>query len=141
MRSVLRKGRDRRPVGPHRSNPTLNIRTAGPSIPTLHPKQGAFFALSLIAICATSSIAHAAKIGDMSETSWTEQALDFLSLEQPVVRTAVLGTLLIGFCCGVLGSFLVVRKLSYSVIPFPTRFYPAWLWDFSGMRPRILGQS
>ena len=69
-------------------------------------------AFSIFGILTASTIAHAAKIGKISETSWTEQALDFLSLEQPVVRTAVLGTLIIGFCCGVLGSFLVVRKLS-----------------------------
>jgi multisubunit Na+/H+ antiporter MnhC subunit len=69
-------------------------------------------AFSIFGILTASTIAHAAKIGKISETSWTEQALDFLSLEQPVVRTAVLGTLVIGFCCGVLGSFLVVRKLS-----------------------------
>lgn len=67
---------------------------------------------STLALLAFSSIARAAKIGEMSETNWTEQVVDFISLDQPVVRTAVLGTLLIGFCCGVLGSFLVVRKLS-----------------------------
>lgn len=105
-------GRDRRPGGPQRFNHDSKIRTAGPTVPTIISSRLALFVFSTIATLATSSIAHAAKIGEISKTSWTEQALDFLSLEQPVVRTAVLGTLLIGFCCGVLGSFLVVRKLS-----------------------------
>lgn len=74
-------------------------------------------------LCA-ASMAHAAKIGDLTDTTWTSQAIEFLSLDTPIVRSAVLGTLLIGFCCGVLGSFLVVRKLallgdtlSHAVLP------------------------
>ena len=67
------------------------------------------FALALLAL---PLFAHAAKIGEISEISWTEQALDFFTLQQPIVRTALIGSLLIGFCCGILGSFLVVRKLS-----------------------------
>ena len=68
--------------------------------------------LFTLALLALPILAHAAKIGDISETSWTEQAIDFFSFQQPIIRTALIGTLLIGFCCGILGSFLVVRKLS-----------------------------
>ncbi len=55
---------------------------------------------------------HAARIGELVETSWTQQAADFFLMRQPAVRIAVLGTALIGLCCGLLGSFLVARKLS-----------------------------
>jgi len=68
--------------------------------------------LFTLALLALPFLAHAAKIGEISETSWTEQAIDFFTFQQPIVRTALIGTLLIGFCCGILGSFLVVRKLS-----------------------------
>ncbi|MDG2253839.1 MAG: iron chelate uptake ABC transporter family permease subunit [Opitutaceae bacterium] len=67
------------------------------------------FALALLAL---PFLAHAAKIGEISETTWTDQAIDFFTMQQPIVRTALTGSLLIGFCCGILGSFLVVRKLS-----------------------------
>jgi len=73
-------------------------------------------------ICAP--LAHAAKIGELTDTSWTDQAIDFWKFQQPAVRTAVIGTALIGLCCGLLGSFLVVRKLalmgdtlSHAVLP------------------------
>lgn len=79
---------------------------------------------SVLALLAFSSIAHAAKIGDIADTSWSDQALEFFALEHPAIRAAALGTLLIGFCCGALGSFLVVRKLallgdtlSHAVLP------------------------
>ena len=80
--------------------------------------------VSLFILLLISSATHAAKIGEIAETSWTEQALDFFGLKYPTIRAAALGTLLIGFCCGTLGSFLVVRKLallgdtlSHAVLP------------------------
>ena len=80
--------------------------------------------VSLFILLLISSATHAAKIGEIAETSWTEQALDFFVLKHPAIRAAALGTLLIGFCCGTLGSFLVVRKLallgdtlSHAVLP------------------------
>jgi len=67
---------------------------------------------SILILLVFSSLAHAAKIGEIADTDWTEQAAEFFALEHPAIRAAALGTLLIGFCCGGLGSFLVVRKLS-----------------------------
>ncbi len=68
--------------------------------------------------------AHAARIGDLSETSLWEQALRFFTFQDPSVRYALLGSMLLGICCGLLGSFLVVRKmalvgdaLSHAVLP------------------------
>lgn len=54
----------------------------------------------------------AAKIGDLRETDWLEQALRFWSLSDPAVVNALVGSVLMGTCCGLLGSFIVVRKLS-----------------------------
>jgi ABC-type Mn2+/Zn2+ transport system permease subunit/Mn-dependent DtxR family transcriptional regulator len=68
--------------------------------------------------------ANAAKIGELTDTSIGEQALRFLTLEDPVVRYALLGSVLLGIVCGLLGGFLVVRRmalvgdaLSHAVLP------------------------
>ena len=68
--------------------------------------------------------AHAAKIGDLVQTNVLEQALDFFTFREPAVRFALLGSMLLGICCGLLGSFIVVRKmalvgdaLSHAVLP------------------------
>ncbi|MEM9157617.1 MAG: iron chelate uptake ABC transporter family permease subunit [Verrucomicrobiota bacterium] len=71
-----------------------------------------FFSLFTIHHSLFLSGAHAAKISDLTQTNWTDQALDFWSFQEPIVRTVVIGAALIGLCCGLLGSFLVVRKLS-----------------------------
>lgn len=77
------------------------------------PRQTRFaHAFVLVAALALPTLVQAAKIGELSETSVLEQAWDFFTLQEPIVRSALTGTLLIGFCCGLLGSFLVVRKLS-----------------------------
>jgi manganese/zinc/iron transport system permease protein len=55
---------------------------------------------------------HAAKIGDLTTTSVSEQLQRFLAFGDPVVRAAVIGAVLLGIACGVLGSFLLVRKLA-----------------------------
>jgi len=68
--------------------------------------------------------AHAARIGDLSETSIWEQALRFFTFQDPSVRYALAGSVLLGISCGLLGSFIVVRKmalvgdaLSHAVLP------------------------
>jgi len=73
---------------------------------------------------ASAALAQAAKIGDLTEVRWTEQALRFASLSDPAVRHACLGTVLLGVSCGLLGGFLVVRRmallgdaLSHAVLP------------------------
>lgn len=55
---------------------------------------------------------------------WGEQARRFLSLRDPAVRHALAGAVLLGISCGLLGAFLVVRKLalvgdtlSHAVLP------------------------
>jgi manganese/zinc/iron transport system permease protein len=68
--------------------------------------------------------AYGLKIGDIAETDAWRQVLRFLSFQDPSVRDAVLGTALLGVCCGLLGAFTVVRKmaligdsLSHAVLP------------------------
>lgn len=66
----------------------------------------------------------AARIGDIAETEFWAQALRFFSFEDPSLRFALAGSILLGICCGLMGSFLVVRKLalmgdalSHAVLP------------------------
>ncbi len=55
---------------------------------------------------------------------WTQQAARFFSLQDPSVRYALAGSVLLGLGCGLLGGFLVVRRmalvgdaLSHAVLP------------------------
>lgn len=66
----------------------------------------------------------AARIDSLTDTEWWGQAGRFLSLRDPAVRLAVLGSMFLGIGCGLLGSFIVVRKLalvgdtlSHAVLP------------------------
>lgn len=43
---------------------------------------------------------------------WCEQTVRFLSMRDGAVRAAVAGGILMGISCGLLGSFMVVRRLS-----------------------------
>lgn len=68
--------------------------------------------------------ANAARIGDLSDTTIGEQAARFFTLQDATVRYALLGSILLGITCGLLGSFIVVRKmalvgdtLSHAVLP------------------------
>ena len=75
--------------------------------------------------------AWAAKIGDVAEeSSLGQQALRFLSFRDPAVRFAVAGAVLLGISCGLLGCFIVVRKmalvgdtLSHAVLPVFHYYY------------------
>jgi ABC-type Mn2+/Zn2+ transport system permease subunit/Mn-dependent DtxR family transcriptional regulator len=77
----------------------------------------------------------AVRIGDLDEISLGDQALRFLRFEDPVVQYAVMGSVLLGICCGLLGSFIVVRKmallgdaLSHAVLPGVA---VGFLWNMS----------
>lgn len=72
----------------------------------------------------TASTAHAARISELGETTIVGQALRFFTFQDPSVRYALLGSILLGITCGLLGSFIVVRKmalvgdaLSHAVLP------------------------
>ncbi len=68
--------------------------------------------------------AHAAKVSDISSTNLGEQALRFFTFQDASLRYALMGSVLLGITCGLLGSFIVVRKmalvgdaLSHAVLP------------------------
>jgi ABC-type Mn2+/Zn2+ transport system permease subunit/Mn-dependent DtxR family transcriptional regulator len=94
----------------------------------------------IVWICALCTIAlagdaHAARIGDILEAGAWEQALRFLRLEDTTVKLALGGSVLLGITCGLLGSFLVVRKLalvgdvlSHAVLPGVTA---GFLWNLT----------
>ena len=78
------------------------------------------FACCLLA----TSPAQAAKVSDISQTNLAEQAVRFFSFQDPSLRYALIGSILLGITCGLLGSFIVVRKmalvgdaLSHAVLP------------------------
>ncbi len=79
--------------------------------------------------------AHAARIGDLVETDLAAQALRFFTFQDPAVRYALLGSMLLGVTCGLLGGFIVVRKmalvgdaLSHAVLPGVAL---GFLWNMS----------
>ncbi len=66
----------------------------------------------------------AARISEIKEYSILEQAARFFTLRDPSLRNALIGSVLMGVSCGLLGSFLIVRKqalmgdaLSHAVLP------------------------
>ena len=91
-------------------------------------------------ICALCTVilagdAHAARIGEVLDAGVWEQALRFLRLEDTTVKLALGGSVLLGITCGLLGSFLVVRKLalvgdvlSHAVLPGVTA---GFLWNLT----------
>ncbi|HRE81769.1 MAG TPA: metal ABC transporter permease [Opitutaceae bacterium] len=75
-----------------------------------------FFALAVAA--------KAAGVRDLIETDWGTQMVRFFSFRDESVRYALTGSILLGLSCGLLGSFIVVRKmalagdaLSHAVLP------------------------
>lgn len=80
-------------------------------------------------------VAQAARIGDVVESNAWEQALRFFTLRDTSVKLALAGCVLLGLSCGLLGAFLVVRKLalvgdvlSHAVLPGVTA---GFLWNLS----------
>jgi len=91
--------------------------------------------LFILILFLNESPIYAAKIGEVSELNWQEQALRFVSLKDTSVRTTLAGVLLLGISCGLLGTFMVVRKysllgdtLSHAVLPGITL---GFLWNMS----------
>jgi len=66
----------------------------------------------------------AARISHVTDTSIGEQMVRFFSMRDPLLRTAVVGCILMGISSGLLGGFIVVRRLalvgdtiSHAVLP------------------------
>lgn len=93
------------------------------------------FALVLGCVVLLLPAAHAAGVGDLAKVDWAEQAWRFLTLRDPSVRYALAGAVLMGISCGVLGGFVVVRRmalvgdaLSHAVLPGVAL---GFLWNMS----------
>lgn len=89
------------------------------------PPSAIFYLLSsILAAVVLPTTAHAAKVSDVSSTTLGEQALRFFTFQDASLRYALAGSILLGITCGLLGSFIVVRKmalvgdtLSHAVLP------------------------
>jgi len=66
----------------------------------------------LAAALAAPALALGARIGDLGEVDFLEQLGRLFSLRDPAVRAALTGAVFLGICSGLLGSFIVVRRLS-----------------------------
>ncbi|MCH6255204.1 metal ABC transporter permease [Puniceicoccaceae bacterium K14] len=66
----------------------------------------------ILTVLTLAANARAAKISDLESIEFGEQLVRFFSMEDELLRTVLLGSLCLGLCCGLLGSFIVVRKLS-----------------------------
>lgn len=82
------------------------------------------FALLALLLVIAPEAAQAARISELTETSTLERAVRFFTFQDPSLRNALLGSMLLGICCGLMGAFLVVRKLalmgdalSHAVLP------------------------
>ncbi|HEX7860049.1 MAG TPA: metal ABC transporter permease [Verrucomicrobiae bacterium] len=80
--------------------------------------------LWLILLCFATQNVWAVRIGEISETTFGEQVVRFFTFRDPALRYALVGSILLGINCGLLGGFLVVRKmalvgdsLSHAVLP------------------------
>lgn len=69
-------------------------------------------ALLLVTLLVGTTPLHAARIGDVTESSVLEQAMRFFTFQDPALRLALAGCVLLGLNCGLLGGFIVVRRLS-----------------------------
>ena len=79
--------------------------------------------------------AQAARINELSESTMTERAVRFFTFQDPSLRNALAGSMLLGISCGLMGAFLVVRKLalmgdalSHAVLPGVAL---GFLWNIS----------
>ena len=60
----------------------------------------------------TAGASSGASIGEIASRPFTERAWEFFSFTDPAARWALAGSVLLGACCGMMGSFLVVRRLA-----------------------------
>jgi len=81
--------------------------------------------VALLGIAAVlTSVASAASVSEMVDSNWREQLARFFSMRDASLRFALTGSILLGLSCGLLGSFIVVRRmalvgdaLSHAVLP------------------------
>ena len=81
------------------------------------------FVLLAVLVLGTGA-AEAARINELSDSTTLDRAARFFTFQDPSLRNALAGSMLLGVCCGLMGAFLVVRKLalmgdalSHAVLP------------------------
>jgi len=79
---------------------------------SLRISDGRTWALLVAFLLLLPSGAVAATIGDLADTRIWEQALRFAQMRDPAVRYALVGTVALGLCCGLMGCFILVRRMS-----------------------------
>ena len=60
----------------------------------------------------SASFVHGEQIGGMAQSNWLENMLRFWTFEDSSIRVIVVGVLLIGINCGLMGGYIVTRRLS-----------------------------
>ena len=85
--------------------------------------------------------AEAARINELSDSTLMDRAARFFTFKDPSLRNALAGSMLLGVCCGLMGAFLVVRKLSllgdalsHAVLPGVAL---GFLWNMSKIPSRF----
>jgi ABC-type Mn2+/Zn2+ transport system permease subunit/Mn-dependent DtxR family transcriptional regulator len=82
------------------------------------------FLILIALLLLTEGSANASRIGDVGEVDAWGQAVRFFSFQDASLRLALAGALLVGLNCGLLGGYVVVRRmalvgdmLSHAVLP------------------------
>ena len=91
-----------------------------------------FLRLAALAVLLAATPAEGARIGELADWDFGSQTVRFFSLQDASVRYALAGSMLLGLCCGLMGAFLVVRKLALMGDALPMRSCPGWRWGFCG---------
>jgi len=60
----------------------------------------------------SGGVSKGASIGEIASRPFAERAWEFFSFTDPAAQWALAGSVLLGACCGMMGSFLVVRRLA-----------------------------
>ncbi|HEY5741928.1 MAG TPA: metal ABC transporter permease, partial [Terrimicrobiaceae bacterium] len=90
---------------------------------------------SMVLLVLVPEVALAARINELSESTFLDRSVRFFTFRDPSLRNALVGSILLGICCGLMGAFLVVRKLallgdalSHAVLPGVAL---GFLWNMS----------
>lgn len=111
-----------------RPAPPRPMQHASPAAPAAPSRRIRWVGLALLAVgllcLLPATAAYADRIGDITESSMLDRLIRFFTFRDASLRYALLGSMLLGVCCGLMGSFLVVRKLalmgdalSHAVLP------------------------
>ena len=66
----------------------------------------------LVGVFALAQLLEAKQIGSETELDWLIQAERFLRMDDPSIQRVIAGCLIMGVSCGLIGSYVVTRRLS-----------------------------